>query len=85
MIWPGLGLGLDLASGCLSIISSKSLFVFVQVFLVTGGSGSNARNTEILVEGEETWTKLDGGADLPTWTWGLKLVSVDNTVLAIGC
>ena len=66
-------------------ISSISLFVFPQVLLVTGGSGSNARNTEILVEGDETWTKLDGGADLPTWTWGLKLVSVDNTVLAIGC
>ena len=52
--------------------------------LVTGGGGSNGRNTEIFVEGAETWTLLDTGANLPTWTWGLAVMSVDNTVLAIG-
>ena len=52
--------------------------------LVTGGGGSNGRNTEIFVEGAETWTLLDAGANLPTWTWGLAVMSVDNTVLAIG-
>ena len=54
-----------------------------KVLLVTGGSGSNGKNTEIFVEGAETWTKLDEGADLQRR--GLSVVSVDNTVLAIGC
>ena len=55
-----------------------------KVLLVTGGLGSNGRNTEILVEGAETWIKLDAKSDLPTRNWGLQVVSVDNTVLAIG-
>ena len=52
--------------------------------LVTGGNGNGGgKNTEILVEGAETWISLEGG-DLLYPTLGLRLVSLDNSIFATG-
>ena len=60
------------------------IFCFViQVFLVTGGhsNGYFLDTTEILVEGDASWTTV---GNLPKAVWGIRGVSLNNRIIMTG-
>ena len=53
------------------------------MYLVTGGIDSSG-TTELLVQGESSWTVLSVSGDLPQPTAYLRSVSVNNEIIACG-
>ena len=49
-----------------------------------GGNGDRLSNTEILIQGSESWTLLPSTSDLPTPRLGQTSVSLDNNIFIIG-
>ena len=58
--------------------------VCIEVYLVTGGYndyGNEEASTEILTEGSSSWTDV---GPLPVPLWGLRGVSINNTIIMTG-
>ena len=61
----------------------RNLSLVIQVFLVTGGfgGGNYLSSTEILTEGDSSWTIV---GNLPKAVWGIRGVSLNNRIIMTG-
>ena len=60
-------------------VAQHTLYIYRQVYLVTGGYYEDT--TEMLEEGAGGWTLT---SPLPRQSYGIRVVSIDNRVLATG-